>query len=812
MLPQRRLVLRISIVSIILLTACTSPTGGGSPPASPTNVTATPGAGSITITWQDNSDNETGFLVYREVVTGSSIRTEALTQIAEVAANETSYQDDHVSVGTTYRYAVAAKGSGGPSGATEQAGSPVEPLPPTGFAGAWQGTWTSESGESGIVIANVTQAGTAIGGLVRINDSFCGLDNATISGTASGNTTTFGAIQGDSRASFIVTLSGDELSGTYQVTDGVCAGDQGTIALTRDIPTPNAPPTANAQDVTSDEDTPVGITLTGSDPEGDPLTYYVLTGPSNGVLTGTAPELTFTPFPNFHGSDSFTFSVNDGVQDSPPATVDITVEPIDDAPVITSFGAGPNPVDVGTPITFSWEFTDPDGGDGHLCTLDVDGDATPETTIDPCTSGDNHAHTYTGSATFDATLTVEDRTGLSDTATTQVEVTAPSSVIGNVFLASNVGSSAASDTISFVSGDAADQDFLVSGTPAWLAVTPSSGTVAAGATQELLLEADACSVLGAQEASLEIGFASAASIPFTVFRICSAAPGDFDVQLLFFGDGFTAATLAPFIDAEQRWESVITGDIEDIVGASWPANDCLFDEPGFPITSIDDVAIAVRVGGMDGPGGILARAGPCRLRASGPDAPLTSTGAMEFDVEDISALAALLEAVILHEMGHVLGIGTLWDDTGLLDFDPPGSGTYTECLNASNPSFTGPDALAQYDILLGGGSGATGVPVADGGGGIKCGHWDEQDFGNELMTGYFDGAGGNPLSSVTAASFGDIGYTVDLGAADSYGLPLCSPNCNPGLPGRALELGSQEIIIRPVGGMTVNGGRVDLPR
>src|SRR5690606_6925593 len=65
----------------------------------------------------------------------------------------------------------------------------------------------------------------------------------------------------------------------------------------------------------------------------DPLTYAIASGPANGALSGTAPNLTYTPNANFNGADSFSFTVNDGTVNSAAATVSITVNPINDAPV-----------------------------------------------------------------------------------------------------------------------------------------------------------------------------------------------------------------------------------------------------------------------------------------------------------------------------------------------------------------------------------------------------------------------------------------------------------------------------------------------
>ncbi len=99
---------------------------------------------------------------------------------------------------------------------------------------------------------------------------------------------------------------------------------------------PNQAPTANPQSVTTAEDTALTIILTGSDPDGNPLTFSVTSAPSQGTLSGTAPNLTYTPSANFNGSDSFTFIVNDGRVDSTPATVSITVTPVNDQPVANS--------------------------------------------------------------------------------------------------------------------------------------------------------------------------------------------------------------------------------------------------------------------------------------------------------------------------------------------------------------------------------------------------------------------------------------------------------------------------------------------
>ena len=121
---------------------------------------------------------------------------------------------------------------------------------------------------------------------------------------------------------------------TFKVNDGTSDSVPATVSI--DVTPVNDPPVANGQSVTTAEDTPAAITLTGTDPENDPLSYAVVTGPANGVLTGIAPNLTYTPNLNYFGPDSFTFTVHDGTVDSLPATVSIDVTPVNDPPVISS--------------------------------------------------------------------------------------------------------------------------------------------------------------------------------------------------------------------------------------------------------------------------------------------------------------------------------------------------------------------------------------------------------------------------------------------------------------------------------------------
>jgi hypothetical protein len=146
---------------------------------------------------------------------------------------------------------------------------------------------------------------------------------------------------------------------------------------------------------------------------------------------------------------------------------------------------------------------------------------------------------------------------------------------------------------------------------------------------------------------------------------------------------------------------------------------------------------------------------------------LPAVGQLSVDEDDLQALEARdqLENLLLHELAHVLGFGSsIWRTKGLL-------------RNPSLPSsrgadthFSGAAAIAAFD-QVGGDQYFSGdkVPVEnrEGGSGTQDSHWRQSVFVNELMTGFLL-PGANPLSRVTIASLGDLGYEVDQAGADQF--------------------------------------------
>ena len=138
-------------------------------------------------------------------------------------------------------------------------------------------------------------------------------------------------------------------------------GSLGGLAVVGEIrvsaPRPNAPPVAQDQTVSTPAGTPVAVTLAATDPDNSPLTFSIVTQPAHGTLSGTAPNLTYTPTAGYVGPDSFTYKANDGTADSNVATVAITVSaaptPTSTPTATPAVTATATPTETPTPTTTS---------------------------------------------------------------------------------------------------------------------------------------------------------------------------------------------------------------------------------------------------------------------------------------------------------------------------------------------------------------------------------------------------------------------------------------------------------------------------
>lgn len=198
------------------------------------------------------------------------------------------------------------------------------------------------------------------------------------------------------------------------VSNGNGGTDSQTITVT--VNEVNEVPTVNPLSVITDEDTPVSDTVTGSDVD-DPvqtLTYAVATAPANGTLTSfdaSTGAFTYESALNYYGADSFTFTANDGVATSAPATVSITVTSVNDLPVMTILGSDP------TLLSHEYVgFVDPKASAIDVEDGDISASVTPSMMIDTSNIG-TYTVTYSvtdsngGSSSIDRVVTIVPRLG-----------------------------------------------------------------------------------------------------------------------------------------------------------------------------------------------------------------------------------------------------------------------------------------------------------------------------------------------------------------------------------------------------------------
>ena len=185
---------------------------------------------------------------------------------------------------------------------------------------------------------------------------------------------------------------------------------QGVGTITDDDSTPVAP----SQSLTTDEDSALPVTLVATDPDGDPLTYSIVSPPGHGTLAGSGPNQTYTPAPNYNGPDDFSFRASDGANESNVATVSITVNPVNDPPV-----ASPN-----TAMLAEDSFALV-----PLPATDVDGDSLTYSIVDQpahgALSGSGASRTYTPDPNFNGpdSFTFKANDGSADSNTATVSLT-----------------------------------------------------------------------------------------------------------------------------------------------------------------------------------------------------------------------------------------------------------------------------------------------------------------------------------------------------------------------------------------------------
>jgi hypothetical protein len=142
----------------------------------------------------------------------------------------------------------------------------------------------------------------------------------------------------------------------FTVSDGEKTSSPATVTI--HVTQGNRAPIATPQLVAATEDTAIDIALTGSDPDGDPLSFHIHNSPTHGSLIFVGPGWSYRPFSNYAGPDSFTFFVSDGAFNSADATVTIDVAAVNDPPTAL---AQQRTLNEDTQTTIGLQGSDPDG-------------------------------------------------------------------------------------------------------------------------------------------------------------------------------------------------------------------------------------------------------------------------------------------------------------------------------------------------------------------------------------------------------------------------------------------------------------------
>jgi predicted Zn-dependent protease len=184
-----------------------------------------------------------------------------------------------------------------------------------------------------------------------------------------------------------------------------------------------------------------------------------------------------------------------------------------------------------------------------------------------------------------------------------------------------------------------------------------------------------------------------------------------------------------------------------------------FWEQVIPHSSFDrPQTLTINVQGTFRNDSVLAFAGPTQLATASNSRQLPTAGSATINTRyntDYNRTPSFLRDTMIHELGHVMGIGTLWERGQ--SFIDRATATYRA---NSNAGWAYGEALGRFA--------QTAIPVERN----VFGHWDEGRFREELMTPRAEGPGiATPLSQLTIASLRDLGWNINYGAAQSYTLP-----------------------------------------
>ncbi len=334
----------------------------------------------------------------------------------------------------------------GPSSGTLIGTTPnVTYIPNQNFAGSDFFTFKANDGQADSNIATISITITPVNDApVAINDSYNVDEDGTLSVPAAGvldndidvdgNTLSAALVSNVAQGTLVLNLDGSFVytpnadfngsdSFTYTAGDGFANSGVATVNITvnsvNDVPVAVNDSYSVNEDVTLTVSSAAGVLSNDTDVENNTLTAILVSSTQNGSLAlNNNGSFVYTPDSNFNGSDSFTYKTNDGSDDSQPATVTITVTPINDDPV-TSDDSASTPQDTDVTVDLLDDDSDVDGDTLSITNVGSAGNGT-------VTNNNDGTVTYTPSTGFfgddSFTYTIQDGNGGSDTATVNITV------------------------------------------------------------------------------------------------------------------------------------------------------------------------------------------------------------------------------------------------------------------------------------------------------------------------------------------------------------------------------------------------------
>ena len=531
-------------------------------------------------------------------------------------------------------------------------------------------------------------------------------------------------------------------------------------SLAFDVAVPNRPPRATRPmpdiQLTPGRETTVVASFYFTDPDGYALVFRAASSDAavasaaaaGGVVTVTALAL---------GEATVTVTAED----------DLGLE-IDQSFVVTVLsnrapqGTGRVPdvelsLDGATTVTASAYFRDPDG---HALTYDA-ASSDPDV-VSAETAGDRVTVTALRRGGATVTVTATDPGGL--TASLSFEVAVPNRP---------PGLTAALPDLTLTVGDARPVRLLgyfsdPEGDPITFSASSSDATRASvatsGSTVTVTAEREGSARVTVR-ATDALGLSAEAS--FNVTIEAAAPPASYDIDIIW-DSSVPSSSRSAIEQAVSVWEGILAdSELADIsVNAR---RTCFGYTTEEAIGVIDDLAILFVVDAIDGVRKVLGTAGPCFVRTG---SGLPTFGVVILDSADLPWMSATgLSNIVLHEIAHVLGFGSLWSVT-----NPSSGASDSETVDTH---FPGANAIAAFNAA--GGTSYTGgkVPVANVAPG-KDGHWRWSMFDGELMAPAISNSTSAALSAITIQALADLGYSVSAASADAFTVVL--PDRPPGIP------------------------------